>query len=128
MKTSGKICVSGRKQIARHEVHGGIGDFCLAAGRLLRHGGLFYAVWRPDRLVDLISSMRCAGLEPKRMTMVHSRVSLPPCLVLCEAKKGAAPGCHVTPPLIMYREMSVYTDTLTRIYETGEFDEPFRKP
>ena len=127
MKTSGKTCVSGRKQIARHEVCGGIGDFCLAAGRLLRHGGLFYTVWRPDRLIDLVCALRGAGLEPKRMTMVHSRLGMPPCLVLCEAKKGAASGCRVTQPLIMYYEGSVYTDELEGIYETGDFDESFGK-
>lgn len=128
MKTTGKLCVSGRKQIARHEVFGGISDFCQAAARVLRHGGLFYTVWRPDRLPELVFALKESGLEPKRMTMVHSRLELPPCLVLCESKKASAPGCYVTPPLIMYTEGSVYTDALNKIYEMGDFDEHFRKP
>ena len=60
--------------------------------------------------------------------MVHSRLDLPPCLVLCESKKAAASGCYVTPPLIMYSEGSVYTSELNKIYETGDFDEHFKKP
>lgn len=128
MKTSGKKSESDRRNIARHEVCGGIEDFCAAAYRLLRHGGLFYVVYRPDRLCDLLSSLRGARLEPKRITLVHSRAELPPCLVLCEAKKGAAPGVFVTPPLIMYKRGSEYTDALSGIYETGDFDEYYQRP
>ncbi|MBQ8249617.1 MAG: methyltransferase [Clostridia bacterium] len=128
MKVTGKANESERKNIARHEVAGGITDFCNAAGRILKHGGLFYTVWRPDRLCELMDALAGAGLEVKRMTFVHSRVDLPPCLVLCEAKKGAASGVYVTPPLVMYSSGTVYTDTLTKIYETGDFDESYQKP
>ncbi len=128
MKTSGKANGSERKNIARHEIAGGIGDFCKSAARILKHGGLFYVVWRPDRLCELTNALTAAKLEPKRMTFVHARAELPPCLVLCEAKKGASAGIYVTPPLIMYKHDSVYTDTLTKIYETGDFDEPYKKP
>ena len=51
MKTNaGKRNESDAKYIARHEVKGGVDDFCAAAARLLKHGGSFYVVWRPDRL------------------------------------------------------------------------------
>ena len=33
------------KEIARHEVHGTIADFCLAAARILTHGGTFIPFW-----------------------------------------------------------------------------------
>ena len=128
MKPTGKANESERKNIARHEVAGGIGDFCSAATRILKHGGLFYTVWRPDRLCELTNALSAAKLEPKRMTLVHARAELPPCLVLCEAKKGASAGVYVTPPLIMYSHGNTYTDTLTKIYETGDFDEPYKKP
>lgn len=131
MKTSGDQNESERKFIARHEVMGGIVDFCNTASRLLKHGGLFYVVWRPDRLTELISALCGAGLEPKRMTFVHSRVGLPPCLVLCEAKKFASAGVYVTPPLIMYtadKSGCEYTPELSHIYENGDFDEHYKRP
>lgn len=128
MKISGKANQSERKNIARHEIAGGIDDFCNAAARILKHGGLFYTVWRPDRLCELTNALTAARLEPKRMTFVHARAELPPCLVLCEAKKGASAGVYITPPLIMYKHGNVYTDTLTKIYETGDFDEPYKRP
>ncbi len=128
MKVSGKANESEYKNIARHEVAGGIADFAEAAYRILKHGGLFYTVWRPDRLSELVCALSAARLEPKRMTFVHARAELPPCLVLCEAKKGASPGMYVTPPLIMYTDGSNYTEALKKIYETGEFDEPYKRP
>lgn len=128
MKCSGKSNENDRKNAARHETAGGIYDFCSAAGRILKHGGLFYVVWRPDRIGELISAMTESKIEPKRMTFVHARADLPPCLVLCEGKKFAAAGCYVTPPLIMYEEGNRYTETLEKIYEEGEFDEPYKRP
>ncbi len=128
MKCSGKANESDYKNIARHETAGSIGDFCSAAGRILKHGGLFYVVFRPDRMTELMTALTEAKLEPKRITFVHARAELPPCLMLCEAKKGASHGCYVTPPLIMYKEGSTYTDELTRIYERGEFDEHYQRP
>jgi len=128
MKPTGKPNESERRNIARHEIAGGIGDFCGAAYRILKHGGLFYTVWRPDRLSELVCALTSARLAPKRMTFVHARAELPPCLVLCEAKKGANEGMYVTPPLIMYESGSIYTDELTKIYETGDFDEHYKRP
>ena len=49
------------KEIARHEVAGGIADFCAAAGRVLRTGGRFCVVWKPERLRELFSAMENQG-------------------------------------------------------------------
>ena len=62
---SGARNVHDEKYIARHEVCGDVGDFCAAAARLLRFGGRFYVVWRPDRLMDLLAALREHRLEPK---------------------------------------------------------------
>ncbi len=91
------------KYVARHEVYGGIYDFCAAAGRILKHGGRFYCVFRPERLTDLMVALRTAHLEPKRMTMVHATYASQPSMVLVEATKGAAPSMTVTPPLILWK-------------------------
>ena len=84
------------RNAARHETAGGIGDFSAAAGRLLKYGGLFYLVYRPDRLSDLMAGLRASHLEPKRMTFVHADTVSPPSIVLVEAKKGASAGLTVT--------------------------------
>ncbi len=99
---SGKRNEAEEKYIARHEVCGSIDDFCAAAGRLLRHGGKFVCVWRPDRTGELFSALYKARLEPKRMTMVHADASTEPCALLLEAVKGGAPSMRVSPPLLLY--------------------------
>ena len=93
---------SDEKYLARHEVNGGIEDFCAAAGRVLKHGGRFYCVFRPNRLTDLIEAMRQAHLEPKRLTMVQATYASIPSMVLVEAAKHAAPSLYVTPPLCLW--------------------------
>ncbi|MBR7184038.1 MAG: methyltransferase [Clostridia bacterium] len=123
---TGKLNRSDAKAIARHELHGGIDDFCAAAARLLRWGGRFVCVWRPDRLIDLIAAMRTHGLEPKRMTAVHADASTPASMVLIDARRGGAPSLALTAPLLLYRDPPsvtprVMTEAAAKIYETGQF-------
>ena len=120
---SGKRNEADEKYIARHEVCGTIADFCRAAGRLLKHGGLFYVVWRPDRLSELLAALHTAKLEPKRMTFVQADVSTSPSMILLECKKGAAPSLIVTPTLILYRDGAqvtprVMTEEAAKVYDT----------
>ena len=100
--TSGKRNDNDEKFIARHEVMGTIEDFCITASRLLKHGGKFYAVWRPDRLIDLIASMRAHSLEPKVMTFVHSDTETEPSMVLVAAIKGGKSDIKISAPLFLH--------------------------
>ncbi len=112
-----------KKNIARHETAGGIVEFCLAASRLLKYGGIFSVVYRPDRLSELFSALDRAGLEPKRMTFVHATPHTTPSMVLIESRKGGGKGLSVTPPLILYKEgedpaSPVMTEDALRVYDT----------
>ena len=116
------------KFIARHEVCGGINDFCFAAARLLRYGGSFYCVYRPDRITDLFAALRKNKLEPKRMTFVCADEDAPPSMLLLEAKKGASTGLKVSPALLLHnaaedksgsRELSAKAK---KIYESCSFE------
>ena len=120
---SGKRNEHDEKFIARHEVCGDIGDFCAAAKRLLKHGGYFYCVWRPDRLTDLICSMRENALEPKEMCFVHANTKSAPSVVLVKAKKGAAAGVSVIEPLFLNldNDAKTLTERAKKIYEDCNF-------
>ena len=125
MKTdSGKRNENDYKYIARHEVCGDITDFCAAAFRLLKHGGKFYAVWRPDRLTDLIVAMRQNRLEPKIITFVHAHTDNEPSMMLVSATKGGASGMTLTPPLILHKDISSteLSEKAQRIYDTMSFN------
>ena len=117
--TSGRANESSAKNIARHEVCGDINDFMASACRVLRFGGLFYAVYRTDRLIDLLDAMRKNGIEPKRMTYVHATAGHQPSMVLVEGKRGGKAGLNITKPLFMDGADIDY------IYEKGEFPSEF---
>lgn len=122
---SGRRNDNEEKYIARHEVCGTVSDFCASAGRLLKHGGLFYCVWRPDRLADLICAMRDNSLEPKELCFVHANTKTAPSIVLVRAKKGASPSCTVLPPLFLNEDgdASTLTERARKIYEVCDFYE-----
>lgn len=124
MKTdSGKRNASDRKYIARHEVMGGIDDFCAAAYRLLKHGGKFYCVWRPDRLVGLLCALRNNRLEPKILQTVCANTESEPSMVLVMAQKGGNEGLITPPTLFLNRDGSTaLTERAARIYDTLSFE------
>ena len=125
---SGKRNDADMKYIARHEVCGDIGDFCAAARKLLKHGGKFYCVWRPDRLTGLLAALKENRLEPKTMTFVHADEESAPSMLLLCAKKGAAPSLNISAPLILHstadkngtRPLSARAQ---KIYDTMSFDD-----
>ncbi len=125
MKTdSGKRNENDGKYIARHEVCGGIEDFCASAFRLLKHGGKFYAVWRPDRLADIVAAMRGARIEPKTLTLVHADADAAPSMMLISGIKGGASGMVLTPPLLLHDEgnRASLSEKAQKIYGNMSFD------
>ena len=126
--SSGRMNESSKKAIARHELSGDIYDFLTSSARLLKFGGSFYAVYRPDRLIDLTDAMRQAKIEPKRMTFVHADTLAPPSMVLVEGRRGGKSALKLTRPLIIYTDKShaKYTADMDYIMETGNFPEDFK--
>lgn len=125
---SGKRNVADAKYLARHEVCGTIADFCRTAARLLRYGGKFLVVWRPDRLAELFSALHAAGLEPKRMTPVAADPQSEPSMVLLEAVRGGAPSMRISRTLFLF-DSPEWGDSPRRrsrdaedIYTSGSFD------
>ena len=114
---SGRHNESAELSAARRELNGTVFDFCLAAGRLLRTGGELYAVFLPERLPDLISAMRGAGIEPKVLVTVYPDTESEPSLILMSGRRAGAPGMTYSRPLIIYRDGTrEYTDDMERVY------------
>ena len=130
MKTSsGRANELDKKNIARHEVFGNIDDFAMAAKRLLKFGGTFAVVYRPDRLTDLIYALRSAKLEPKRVTFVHADTESESSMVLVEAKAGGKSGIILTRPLIIYKDKlhSEYSEYMKYIMDNGSFPAYYKR-
>lgn len=104
------------RRTARTEETCTLGDVCRAAARLLRWGGSFCLVHKPERLADLICTLRENGLEPKRLRLAAVRPERAPSLVLLEARRGGKPGLRVEPPLILENPDGSPTAELNSIY------------
>lgn len=104
------------RRTARTEESCTLEDACRAAARLLRWGGSFCLVHRPERLTDLLCALRQNGLEPKRLRLVCARPDRAPSLVLAEARRGGRPGLAVEPSLILEKDDGTPTAELDRIY------------
>jgi tRNA1Val (adenine37-N6)-methyltransferase len=109
-RDSGRTSPNDEKQIARHEIHGGLNDFLKAGAFLLRPKGRMTLVYLASRTVDLLASMRALKIEPKRLRMVHSFSGGEASLVLVEGVKGGRAGVKIEPPLIIYRHGKQYSD------------------
>ncbi len=113
---SGKSAPDAVRRTARSETDCTLSDVCRAAAYLLRWGGDFCLVHRPERLCDLVCALRENGLEPKRLRMVEARPGCAPSLVLLEARRGGKPGLAVEPPLRLVDETGADTAEMNAAY------------
>ena len=86
---------------ARMELCCTLTQVCAAAAFLLKNGGRFALVHRPERLAGLMEALGQSGLEPKRLQMVQHDRDKPPSAVLVEAVRQGRPGLSVLPTLIL---------------------------
>lgn len=96
---SGASAPSERRRSAREEASCTLAEVCAAAARVLRWGGRFALVYRPERLTDLLCTLRSAALEPKRLRFVVKSPESAPSLLLLESRRGGRPGLRIEPPL-----------------------------
>ncbi len=104
------------KLISRHEITATLEDFIQIAKKLLKPGGNFYMVHRPDRLVDIIELLRKYKLEPKKIRLVHPNINKAPNIVLIKSTKDAKPFLKIEKPLYVYNEQGEYTNEIQKIY------------
>ena len=120
---SGATSPYGAKDIARHETEGGIAEFAAAAARCLKYGGLFYTVYRPDRVETLFAALKEHKLAPKRMVLVQDHPEAAPSMLLLESKLGAAEGLVTLPTLCLHEKRGdkALSPRAAAIYEQGCF-------
>ena len=102
---------------ARHETTADIGDFAKTSAAMLKEGGSLYMIHRPDRLADIVSEMRAAGMEPKEMQLVVPRAGEAANMVLIHGIKGAGPELRMLPDIAVHTADSGYTKEILEYYE-----------
>ena len=112
---SGKTAAGPLAQ-ARSEETCSLSQLCDAADWLLRWGGKFVLVHRPERLADLIWELRSRRLEPKRICFVRHKPDSPVNLILLEARKGGNAGLTYDPDLILFDRNGMETEAYRNMY------------
>ncbi len=103
--------------IARHESMCTMDDITDAASRLLNFSGRLCMCQRPERLCDVIVSMRSHDIEPKRLRFVQQRPGKAPKLFLIEGKKGGRPGGMIVEPVLFIEgDNGFFSDEMMQIY------------
>ena len=113
---SGKVSQDAARCTARSESEATLADICAAAAYLLRWGGKFCLVHKPERLTDVLCALREAGIEPKRLRFVHNRAEYAPSLFLLEGCRGGKPGLTIEPSLILQGRSGAPSPELNAIY------------
>ncbi len=107
---SGRRSPIAGRDLARAESGATLRDFIVASAHYLTHGGKAAFVFVAARSAELISELRAANLEPKRIRMVHPQLDLPATTVLIEARKGGGVELKIEPPLILYAAQGIYSE------------------
>lgn len=102
--------------IARHEISCTLEDIIKKSAKLLKSGGNFYMIHRPERLVDIMYNMRKYKIEPKRIRFVHPNVNAVSNLVLIEGSRAGRAFLKFEKPLYVYDENGNYTNEIMEIY------------
>lgn len=121
---SGALAADGALRTARAEVDCTLEEVCRAASYLLRWGGSFCLVHKPERLTDLLCTLRENGLEPKRLRSVCKTAGSAPSLILLEGRRGGKPGLAVDAPLILQTANGTPTPEVDTIYFRQQEDNP----
>lgn len=92
------------KSIARHEIMLNLDDIFLVSSKLLKNGGIISMVHRPDRLLEIIESMKKYSIEPKRIKFVYPRYGEDANILLIEGSKNGNSSLKIESPLYIYDE------------------------
>lgn len=101
--------------IARHEVMTNLEEVIETSSRLVKSGGKFVMVHRPNRFVDIIYLMRHYKLEPKRIQFVYPKEGKEANILLIEAVRDGKSDVHLLPPFYVFDEAGEYSKAMKAI-------------
>jgi tRNA1Val (adenine37-N6)-methyltransferase len=115
-KGGGLLNPADAKAIARHEILCTLEDVISAAARILKPGGKFSMVHRPQRLADIICCMRSHSIEPKQLRLVHPSPGKKPNLLLISGTRNGNAELRIQEPLYVYDGSGNYSSEIKHIY------------
>ena len=112
-----KINNSDYKTIARHEVCLNLDEIMKISSKLLKNNGVVAIVHRPERLVDIIMTMKKYNIEPKKIQYVYPKHEREANILLVEGRKIGKEGLEVLSPLYAHDEKGNYTKEIEKYFK-----------
>ena len=104
------------KSIARHEIYLKLENIIEMARFLLKNGGTFAMVHRPERLIEIINLMQKYNLEPKKIRFVYPKSGKNANMILIEGVKNGKNGLKIENPLIVYDDNGNYVEEIKKMF------------
>ena len=102
--------------IARHELYTDLEEVIRVTSGLLKMNGKAYFVHRPDRLLEILETMKNYRLAPKKIRFVYPKFGREANIVLIEGiKDGKEKGFRVLSPLFVYDQDSHYLPEVSKL-------------
>lgn len=101
---------------ARHEIKVTLDDIIFQASKQLENKGRLAIVHRPDRLIDIIDSMKKYDIEPKRLRLVYPKSNKKSHTILIEGIFKGKSGLVIEPPLYAHNEDGSYCDEVIAMF------------
>ena len=104
------------KSIARHEVMLNLEDVLSSARYVLKNGGTFALVHRPERMIEIINLMQKYNIEPKKIRLVYPKKDKEANILLIEGIKNGKTGLRVLSPLYTHNDDGSYVDEIRMMF------------
>lgn len=105
-----------KKSIARHEILINLEEVIKIGNYLLRSGGRFALVHRPERLVDILLLFKKYNIEPKKIRFVYPKRDKEANMILIEGLKNGKTGLKLLPPLIVHDSNGIYCNEIKEMF------------
>ena len=105
------------KTIARHEIHLTLEQIMIVSRKLLKNNGILGLVHRPERLVEIIDTMRQHNIEPKKLQIVYPKKDKEAKMILIEGRKNGKRGLKILPPIFVHNDNNDYSDQVKKMFE-----------
>lgn len=117
LQNSGILNPNDKNAIARHEICCNLEDVIASSRKLLKDNGRMFMVHRPERLADILCTMREYKIEPKFIQMVHPSINKAPNIVLIEGQRDGGKFLKWMDPIYVHNQDGSYTEQIESIYE-----------
>ena len=91
-------------------------DVLKSARYVLKNGGTFAMVHRPERMIEIINLMQKYNIEPKKIRLVYPKKDKEANILLIEGIKNGKTGLKIMEPLFTHNDDGSYVDEIRKMF------------